>query len=571
MATNTQTASRGRNLKNAVSFDFLQKLGKVLLVVIAVMPAAGLMISLGKIVQMSAFDIQLIITIGTIMENIGWGIINNLNLLFAVAIGGSWAKERAGGAFAAVISFILINIITGSAFGVTNDMLITEGAVTHTIFGKEIAVEGYFTSVLGAPALNMGVFVGIIAGFVGAIAFNKYYNFRKLPDALSFFNGKRFVPFVVILYSTIISLILAVVWPFIQGGINSFGIWIANSSNSSPFVAPFIYGTLERLLLPFGLHHMLTIPMNYTSFGGTYITQTGINAGTPVFGQDPLWLAWVGDLINFKSAGNMEAYNNLLTTVTPARFKVGQMIGASGTLLGIALAMYKLTDKDKRKKYKSVFFSAALAVFLTGVTEPLEFMFVFAAPVLYVVYAVIQGLSFGMSDIIHLRLHSFGNIELATRIPMAVSAGLIGDIINFLICCVVFFVIGYFVAYFLIKKLNLATPGRMGNYIDDEAGEDTPAEAQTQTPKASDQGKTSDSEKSQAEKIIDLLGGKDNIVEVDACMTRLRVTVKDESLVADAPSWKELGALGLIKKNNGIQAVYGPKADIIKADVLDLL
>ena len=198
-------------------------------------------------------------------------------------------------------------------------------------------------------------------------------------------------------------------------------------------------------------------------------------------------------------------------------------------------------------------------------------MFVFAAPVLYVVYAVIQGLSFGMADIIHLRLHSFGNIELATRIPMAVSAGLVGDIINFLICCVVFFVIGYFVAYFLIKKLNLATPGRMGNYIDDEAGEDTPAEAQAKTSKVSDQGKTSDSEKSQAAKIIDLLGGKDNIVEVDACMTRLRVTVKDESLVADAPSWKELGALGLIKKNNGIQAVYGPKADIIKADVLDLL
>lgn len=564
---NTVSSNKSNNtsgIKNAMSFDFLQKLGKVLLVVIAVMPAAGLMISLGKVVQMSAFDISLITIIGTIMENIGWGIINNLSLLFAVAIGGSWAKERAGGAFAAVIAFILINIITGSAFGVTNDMLITEGAVTHNIFGNEMPVEGYFTSVLGAPALNMGVFVGIIAGFVGGVVFNKYYNFRKLPDALSFFNGKRFVPLVVILYSTIIALILSIVWPFIQGGINNFGIWIANSSTSSPFIAPFIYGTLERLLLPFGLHHMLTIPMNYTSFGGTYIIQTGVNAGNPVFGQDPLWLAWVGDLINFKAAGNMDAYNNLITNITPARFKVGQMIGATGTLLGIAFAMYRLTDQDKKKKYKSIFFSAALAVFLTGVTEPLEFMFVFATPILYVVYAVIQGLSFGMADIIHLRLHSFGNIELATRIPMAVNAGLLGDIINFLICCVAFFAIGYFTSYFIIKKFNLATPGRMGNYIDDETDKvesKEPTADKTDTPKGNEL----------AEKIVALLGGRENIIEVDACMTRLRVTVKDTSIVAEKPKWKEVGALGLIKKNNGIQAVYGPKADVIKSDINDIL
>ena len=208
---------------------------------------------------------------------------NNLHILFAIAIGGSWAKEKAGGAFAAVIAFILINSITGAIFGVTNDMLNDPNAVTHTLFGQEIEVNGYFTSVLGAPALNMGVFVGIISGFVGGIIYNKYYNFRKLPDALSFFNGKRFVPLVVILWSVIISLILAVVWPVVQLGINSFGMWIANSSSSSPVLAPFIYGTLERLLLPFGLHHMLTIPMNYTSFGGTYMIQTGANIFSEVW------------------------------------------------------------------------------------------------------------------------------------------------------------------------------------------------------------------------------------------------------------------------------------------------
>ena len=544
--------------KGFINFDFLQKLGKVLMTVIAVMPAAGLMISLGKLVQMGGGDIAAVMTIGTTMENIGWAVINNLHILFAVAIGGSWAKERAGGAFAAVLAFALINVITGNIFGVTSAMLEDPHAVTHTLFGQEIAVNGYFTSVLGAPALNMGVFVGIIAGFVGGVAYNKYYNFRKLPEALAFFNGKRFVPMVVIGYSVVISIVLSLFWPVVQTGINNFGIWIANSSETSPVLAPFIYGTLERLLLPFGLHHMLTIPMNYTSFGGTYTIATGVNAGSQVFGQDPLWLAWANDLINFKKAGDMAAYNNLLATVTPARFKVGQMIGATGLLLGIALAMYRRVDADKRANYKSMFISTALAVFLTGVTEPLEFMFMFCAMPLYIVYALLQGCAFAMAGIIHLRLHSFGNLEFITRIPMSLQAGLGGDIINFVLCVIAFFVIGYFVAYFMIGKLKLATPGRLGNYTDDNA-DDTAAK----TEKKSDNG--------QAERIIALLGGRENIVLVDACMTRLRVTVKDPAKVADLAAWKAEGALSLLVKGDGIQAVYGPKADVLKSDINDIL
>ena len=551
-------ASAEKPKKSFINFDFLQKLGKVLMTVIAVMPAAGLMISLGKLVQMGGGDIAAVMTIGTTMENIGWAVINNLHILFAVAIGGSWAKERAGGAFAAVLAFALINVITGNIFGVTSAMLEDPNAVTHTLFGQEIAVNGYFTSVLGAPALNMGVFVGIIAGFVGGVAYNKYYNFRKLPDALAFFNGKRFVPMVVIAYSVVISIVLSLFWPVVQTGINNFGIWIANSSETSPVLAPFIYGTLERLLLPFGLHHMLTIPMNYTSFGGTYTIATGVNAGSQVFGQDPLWLAWANDLINFKKAGDMAAYNNLLATVTPARFKVGQMIGATGLLLGIALAMYRRADADKRANYKSMFISTALAVFLTGVTEPLEFMFMFCAMPLYIVYALLQGCAFAMAGIIHLRLHSFGNLEFITRIPMSLQAGLGGDIINFVLCVIAFFVIGYFVAYFMIGKLKLATPGRLGNYTDDNA-DDTAAK----TEKKADNG--------QAERIIALLGGRENIVLVDACMTRLRVTVKDPTKVADLAAWKAEGALSLLVKGDGIQAVYGPKADVLKSDINDIL
>lgn len=551
--------------KLAINFDFLQKLGKVLMVVIAVMPAAGLMISLGKLVQMAGVDIHMIAMIGSTMENIGWAVINNLHILFAVAIGGSWAKERAGGAFAAVIAFILINCITGAIFGVSAAMLNDPEAVTHTLFGQEILVNGYFTSVLGAPALNMGVFVGIIAGFTGGMIYNKYYNFRKLPDALAFFNGKRFVPMVVIAWSVIISLVLAVIWPVVQTGINAFGVWIANSSSTSPVLAPFIYGTLERLLLPFGLHHMLTIPMNYTSFGGTYTIQTGINAGSQVFGQDPLWLAWVTDLINFKDAGDMASYTNLMTTVTPARFKVGQMIGATGLLLGIALAMYRRVDEDKKKSYRSMFVSTVLAVFLTGVTEPLEFMFMFCALPLYAVYAVLQGCAFAMAGILHLRLHSFGNLEFITRVPMSMKAGLAGDLINFVICVLVFFAVGYVVAYVMIEKLHFATPGRLGNYTDENAEEENAAPAGGAKTSSGKGGS------SQAERIIALLGGRENITLVDACMTRLRVTVKDASKVAELPAWKAEGALGLLKKDNGIQAVYGPKADVLKSDINDIL
>ena len=568
-ADNTEKAAVGADGKPDkkphlnFNFDFLQKLGKVLMTVIAVMPAAGLMISLGKLVQMAGADMSVLMTVGSTMENIGWAVINNLHILFAVAIGGSWAKERAGGAFAAIITFILINQITGSIFGVTSAMLSDPEAVTHTLFGQEILVNGYFTSVLGASALNMGVFVGIISGFAGGVIYNRYYNFRKLPDALAFFNGKRFVPMVCIAWSVIISLILALVWPVVQSGINAFGVWIANSSSTFPILAPFIYGTLERLLLPFGLHHMLTIPMNYTSFGGTYTIATGVNAGSQVFGQDPLWLAWATDLINFKNAGDMDAYTQLLTTVTPARFKVGQMIGATGLLLGIALAMYRRVDADKRQNYRSMFVSTVLAVFLTGVTEPLEFMFMFCALPLYVVYAVLQGCAFAMAGVIHLRLHSFGNLEFITRIPMSLKAGLGGDLINFVICVVVFFIIGYVVAYAMIGKFRFATPGRLGNYTDETAPEDG-----AQTTDHSAAGRNGNS---QAERIIALLGGRENIVLVDACMTRLRVTVKDISKVAELPEWKSEGALGLIKKDQGIQAVYGPKADVLKSDINDIL
>ena len=543
--------------KNVLSFEFWQKFGKALMVVIAVMPAAGLMISIGKSIVMIDPNLAPLVITGGILEQIGWGVIGNLHILFALAIGGSWAKERAGGAFAAGLAFILINRITGTIFGVTGDMLKNPEAMVTTFFGGSIKVADYFISVLEAPALNMGVFVGIISGFVGATAYNKYYNFRKLPDALSFFNGKRFVPFVVILRSTIAAIVLAAFWPVVQTGINNFGIWIANSQETAPVLAPFLYGTLERLLLPFGLHHMLTIPMNYTALGGTYEVLTGAAKGTQVFGQDPLWLAWVTDLVNLKGS-NADQYQHLLTTVTPARFKVGQMIGSFGILMGVIVAIYRNVDADKKHQYKGMMIATALATFLTGVTEPIEYMFMFIATPLYLVYSVVQGAAFAMADIVHLRVHSFGSIEFLTRTPLAINAGIGMDIVNFIWVTVLFAVIMYFIANFMIQKFNYATPGRNGNYETAEGSEEASSEVKVAAG-------------SQAVNIINLLGGRANIVDVDACMTRLRVTVKDADKVGDAEQWKAEGAMGLVMKGQGVQAIYGPKADVLKSDIQDIL
>ena len=545
-------------MKKMLSFEFWQKFGKCLMVVIAVMPAAGLMVSIGNSLPLIS-DAEWLAIVGNIIAQIGWGIIGNLHLLFALAIGGSWANERAGGAFAAGLAFILINLITGNFFGVKLEMLADPNAHVSTVLAGEIPVANYFVNVLGQPALNMGVFVGIIAGFVGATTFNRYYNFRKLPEVLTFFNGKRFVPFVVIYRSVLVAIFLSLFWPLVQTGINHFGQWIANSQNSAPILAPFIYGTLERLLLPFGLHHMLTIPMNYTSLGGTYEFLTGAQQGKQVFGQDPLWLAWVTDLINLKDAGNLTQYNELLSTVTPARFKVGQMIGSTGILMGLTLAMYINVDEDKKKLYKGIFLSSALAVFLTGVTEPIEYMFMFVALPLYIVYALVQGCAFAMADIVDLRVHSFGNIEFLTRTPMAIKAGIGMDVINFIWVSILFAVAMFFIANFMIKKFNLATAGRNGNYdakSSDETSSDEPKVANAST---------------QVIQIINLLGGRNNIADVDACMTRLRITVHNPELVGDEASWKQAGAMGFIVKGSGIQAIYGPKADVLKSDIQDVL
>ena len=337
-------------------------------------------------------------------------------------------------------------------------------------------------------------------------------------------------------------------------------MWIANSKENAPILAPFLFGTLERLLLPFGLHHMLTIPINYTQLGGTYEVLTGAAKGTKVLGQDPLWLAWVTDLANLKGA-HPDQYKHLLEAYTPARFKVGQMIGSFGILMGMVVAIYRNVDDDKKHQYKGMLTATVLATFLTGVTDPIEYMFMFVATPLYIIYAFVQGAAFAMADIVHLRVHSFGSIEFLTRTPLAINAGLAMDIINFIWVTVLFGVIMFFIANFMIKKFDYATPGRNGNYEQNDDSSESAGSAGAGTSSAS----------SQVINIINLLGGRANIVDVDACMTRLRVTVKNAEKVGTEEQWKAEGAMGLVIKGQGVQDIYGPKADILKSDIQDVL
>ena len=281
-------------------FGFAQKLGKALMTPIAVLPAAAILLRFGSSDLLNL----------PWMEAAGNAVFGNLAIIFAISIAVSFAKNGNGvAAIAAALShYVIVTVATS--------------------FNSDI---------------NLGVVSGIIAGLLAAALYNRFYNI-KLPELLGFFGGKRFVPIVTSLCSLVIGALMGFVWPPVQEGIKQLGM-VAISAGP---VGSFINGFINRLLLPFGLHHMLTIPMNYTSFGGTYTIATGINAGKQVFGQDPLWLAWVTDLINYKDAGNMEAYKTLLTTVTPARFKVGQMIGATGLLLGVALAMYRRVDVEQK-------------------------------------------------------------------------------------------------------------------------------------------------------------------------------------------------------------------------------
>ncbi|MEH6955829.1 MULTISPECIES: glucose-specific PTS transporter subunit IIBC [Neobacillus] len=505
--------------KNA--FGVLQKVGKALMLPVAILPAAGILLAVGNALQnptlidLAPFlDNSGIAMVAKIMEQAGSVIFGNLALLFAVGVAIGLAGGEGVAGLAAIVGFLIMNATMGTALGIDADAL-----AKH---------PQSYASVLGIPTLQTGVFGGIIVGLIAAYMYNKFFEI-ELPSYLGFFAGKRFVPIVTAASTVLLGLLMILIWPPIQTGLNLFS---TNMVDANRTLAAFIFGVIERSLIPFGLHHIFYAPFWYEF--GSYTNA----AGDLVRGDQRIFMEQIKDNVQHLTAG----------TFTTGKYPF-MMFG----LPAAALAIYHEARPEKKVFVGGLMASAALTSFLTGITEPIEFSFLFVAPVLFGIHAIFAGLSFMTMHLLNVKIGMtfsgglidyilFGLINPQTNAWIVIPVGL------------VFALIYYFGFRFAIRKFNLKTPGRELEEEDDQSQAPTGKAGQTDL----------------ASNILDAMGGKENIAHLDACITRLRVSVNDSKNV-DKAQLKRLGAAGVLEVGNNIQAIFGPRSETIKGQMKDIM
>ncbi|MFC0187972.1 glucose-specific PTS transporter subunit IIBC [Fictibacillus aquaticus] len=498
-------------------FGVLQRVGKALMLPVAILPAAGLLLAFGNafknpalLEKLPALNAEWFQLVATVMEKSGDIVFANLSLLFAVGVAVGLAGGEGVAGLAAIIGYLIMNVT----------MSVIEG-----VKPEDIGADPSFANVLGIPTLQTGVFGGIIVGILASYLYKKYYNI-ELPSYLGFFAGKRFVPIITAVSALGLGIVMTFIWPYAQTGLNTFS---ESMIDANPTLAAFVFGVIERSLIPFGLHHIFYSPFWFEF--GNYTSQ----AGEVIRGDQKIFFAQLKD--------NVE--------LTAGTFMTGKFPFMMFGLPAAALAMYHEARPEQKKIVAGILGSAALTSFLTGITEPIEFSFLFVAPVLFGIHAIFAGLSFMIMQILNVKIGMtfsggiidyllFGVLPNRTDWWLVIPVGL------------VLAVIYYFGFRFAIRKWNLKTPGR--EIVDDEVETNV-------GPSNKD---------SLAANILEALGGEPNIANLDACITRLRVSVKDAKDV-DKNRLKKLGASGVLEMGNNIQAIFGTRSDTIKSEIQDII
>ena len=534
-------------------FGVLQRVGRSFMLPIAILPVAGLLLGLGSSftntttietygLQWLLGDKTILHALLVIMNAVGSAIFDNLPLIFAVGVAiGMAKKEKEVSALSAVIAYFVMNVSINAMLKISGKIL-ADGSIAKDV------LDGTITSVCGIQSLQMGVFGGIIVGLGVAALHNRFYKI-ELPNALSFFGGTRFVPIISTVVYLFVGILMYFIWPTVQNGIYALGGVVTGTG----YFGTLLFGIIKRALIPFGLHHVFYMPFWQTAVGGTMEV-----AGHMVEGGQNIFFAQLADSANIAhfSAG-------------ATRYFSGEFIFMIFGLPGAALAMYRCAKPEKKKAAGGLLLSAALTCMLTGITEPLEFSFLFVAPVLFAVQVVLAGSAYMIAHILNIAVGlTFSGGFLDLLLFGILQGNAKTSWIRIIPVGIIYFFLYYFIFSFLIKKLDLKTPGREDD--DEETKLYTKADVNARKAGNTEAGATAGSEDSLSAEITRGLGGSANIEDVDCCATRLRCTVSNPDLVNDG-ILKATGASGVVHRGQGVQVIYGPSVTVIKADLEDYL